>query len=139
MRMQNVTATYQVQFTLNLSRKRFTIEFPLSIGKRHARYKFESPIQQLQQIFRIDDHGKKQCHLVIPYKVPPRFFKFAEGQEELSKTFSPSEKIWYENHAWLRQTDVVDGHTMTLMNAMPVMNMKNAPIIDIGMFIFTGY
>jgi RNA-dependent RNA polymerase len=132
--MNSVVAPNEVQVSLNLAQKKIAIEFPLSIDERRCRYRFELPIQLLQQVLKIHDDSTNQCALIIPFRFPPRFFKLAEGKE-LAATFTPSDRTWYEGHAWFRQTEVVDGDTMRQMASMPVMNMKNAPVIDIGMCI----
>jgi RNA-dependent RNA polymerase len=135
MRMKTVTAPGLVQMSLDLGRKNICINFPLTVDGRRSKFRFELPMQLLQHMHRVDDIRAKQSSFIIPFGSAPRFFKFAEG-DELSATFSPSDRTWYEGHGWIRQTDIVDGRTLSKMATMPVMHMKNVPIIDIGTHLY---
>jgi RNA-dependent RNA polymerase len=132
MKLHTVMAPQQVQVSLDLTRKKLSLKFPLAIDGVVFKYKFELPIALLQRIYKGDDKETGQCTLVIPFHSAPRFFRFAHGNQELEPAFSPSEKVWTDRDAWYRQTDVVDNAMKSQLTMQPVMHMKNAPIIDIG-------
>ncbi|KAF2273695.1 RdRP-domain-containing protein [Westerdykella ornata] len=126
MKQHTVRSKKQIQLSLDLGRKRLTMTFPLTIDEVKHKYKLEMPLPQIQHIYRDDDA------LIIPFNTPPRAFRFAYGDEELAATFSPSERTWWDTNAWYRQTDVLDGGMELRVEKWPVMNLKDAPIIDIG-------
>jgi RNA-dependent RNA polymerase len=132
MLMGHVAAPRRIQVILNLRRTEVAINFPMKLHGVTYNYRFELPINQLQHIYKVHDTKTGNPTLIIPFNVPPRFFKFVSDKEELASTFNPNDKSWWKWHAWYRQTDVVDNETSQRIQLEPLMNMKDTPIIDIG-------
>lgn len=132
MKQHTVTAFKRIQLSLDLSRRKLSLQFPMAIDGAWYKYKLEMPFAQLQNIYSAEDQEKRQSTLIIPFNTPPRFFRFAHGEEELAATFNPSDKVWRDTNAWYRQTDVLDDEMDHISGRLPVMNMKDAPVIDIG-------
>lgn len=133
MKMHTVAAPQKIQVALNLKKKMMSINFPIKIDDEACKYRFELPIPLLHHIHKLNDESKRQGSLVIPFNSSPRVFKCIQNKRALSDTFNADDKYWYEYYAFYRQTDIVDGKTKMRMISGPVMNMKDAPIIDIGL------
>ena len=143
MRMRTIypTRSRPVQFVLNLLRREIDIQLPLHLElSREARryqnrqtdvhnYRFRLPIAQLQRIYEIPD-GKEKRTLIIPFDLPPAFFRQVQDIESTHDTML----YWNDWQTWLRQTNVLNDEDRNPVAIEPVMLQNERAIIDIGTF-----
>lgn len=143
MRMRTIypTRARPVQFVLNLLRREIDIQLPLHLEmSREARqyqnrqtdvhnYRFRLPIAQLQRIYEIHD-GKEKRTLIIPFDLPPAFFRQVQDIESTHDTML----YWNDWQTWLRQTNVLNDEDRNPAAIEPVMLQNERAIIDIGTF-----
>ena len=136
------TPQTEIQFRQNMLRRELVIEFQINIsdpriartqaptprlGKynRTETLRFCIPFSQLQVVHKVKDDQIK-VGLLISIETPPRFFRKLDGVN----THEDKSKLWTENDAWYRQTDIV--YKPKLLKSSPLTLRKTQPIIDIG-------
>ena len=125
----------RVQFALDLKRKRIVVTFPTDVNNVRHDYMFEMPIALLQYVYKVDDKGTGQRALIIPFEYPPQFFERLRNEVDFYQTFSSATRWWNEYDTFYRRTDVIPQDMEDRLEGNPVMNLKNCPIINIGMWI----
>lgn len=135
--MRTVKSQGTIRVALDLSRKEIDLQFPLKIDDRHLKCRVRLPFALLSTIYKVACDERGQTALVIPFDSPPQFFiQRVEG--ELMSTgsthtsFSQNEKVWTEWQTWFRETDVIAEGDRKSVHKLPLMNNKEAAIIDIG-------
>ena len=121
------------QLRLHLFRKEICIDFRQEISddsnnktvRRKEVFRLSIPLSELKNIYRTDT-GDSRVALVINLPHPPRYFrKIAE-----SESHEEGSRLWFEDDAWYRQTDIVDNPVK--LRYRPTSLRKLNPIIDLS-------
>ncbi|OAL56589.1 RdRP-domain-containing protein, partial [Pyrenochaeta sp. DS3sAY3a] len=133
--MFTVQAKWKVQLTLSLGRKELDIRFPLKVNDETRNFRFRLPISLLSHIYQVESAG--QTSLIIPFDHIPQFYQqMVEGDRLLHgrkyTSFSDNDMKWADWNTWYRETDIVEGAFRKHLQDLPVMNHKDAAMIDIG-------
>lgn len=125
------------QMTLNLTRKEIDVQFMQDLGHHMRKFRFRLPTSLISHIYKVPDEATGQPTLIIPFNSPPRFFKqmsegelLGDGRKHTS--FSSNEKTWNEWNSWFRATDVMNEPNSKRLSRAPLLNHKDASLIDIG-------
>ena len=142
--MRSVTSQARIQMTLNLKKRELDIQFPLCIGRQTSNFRFMLPISLLSHIYKVPGPKTGQMTLIIPYETSPRFFVQKGERQDLGhgryhSSFSAKDKIWSDWDTWYRETDIIDSVARTRLTNLPLMNHKDAAIVDIGKLISAQY
>ncbi|KAF2805227.1 RdRP-domain-containing protein [Mytilinidion resinicola] len=126
----------RIEMALNLSRKEIDVQFYVELRYStstsqtlHHKYRFRLPFAQLQRIYEVRLPGSMRCELVIPFEMPPAFFKQTNN---IPLTHQGDVMFWSEWQTWYRQTNILHrwGNKDVERNAIDLRN-RNA-VIDFG-------
>ncbi|KAE8824620.1 hypothetical protein PTNB85_09384 [Pyrenophora teres f. teres] len=138
--MYTVQSPKGIQMGLDLNRKELDIQFPLYLFNEVRKYRFRLPIALLSHVYRVNDKTTGQPTLIIPFDSPPQFYVQKKEGEGLGDgrthtSFSNKEKAWNDWNTWFRETDIVSAKDKKKLKQLPLMNHKDATIIDIGKYL----
>jgi len=139
MSMYTVQSPKGIQMILDLYRKELEIQFPLHLNNGVRKYRFRLPIALLSHVYRVNDETTGQPTLIIPFGSPPQFYVQKREGEVLGDgrnhtSFSEKERAWNDWQTWFRETDITHTRDKKKLQQLPLMNHKDALIIDIGKF-----
>ncbi|KAF2488896.1 RdRP-domain-containing protein [Lophium mytilinum] len=140
MAMKNVVSKGEIgiEMTLNLLRKEIDVQFNIGLNYGHNkitqhRYRFRLPFSQLQRIYEVRVPGSTRCELVIPFDMPPAFFKQAG---DIPSTINRYVPFWSEWQTWYRQTNILHrwrgGKGVEKDENNPIDLRNRHAVIDIG-------
>lgn len=122
----------QIRFTADFSRREIAVYFQLSIDSRPSprgpliySYRFRVPFVHLSRIIQARDPDISS--FVIVLDSPPIYHR---RLNDLTVTFSDSEKIWKSSDSWFRQTDIPYSHNEAAKASMSL--RKANSLINIG-------